>query len=117
MTRWSCVTVECRCSGEKPYFYFHEDSRPEACPCQLLRHRLCSTNGKSFLGCIILNELMLYRGKPARFISLSRNFFHRLRDTFSEESERHGQAYEILDELVRVPYVVLDDLGVQRGTE
>lgn len=73
--------------------------------------------GKSFLACIILNELMLHRGRPARFVSLSRNFFHRLRDTFSEDSQRHGQAYQILDELVQVPYVVLDDLGVQRGTE
>lgn len=27
------------------------------------------------------------------------------------------KAYQIMEELVRVPYVVLDDLGVQRGTE
>lgn len=60
---------------------------------------------------------MLHRGRPGRFISLSRGFFHRLRDTFSEDSERHDQAYQIMEELVRVPYMVINDLGVQRGTE
>jgi len=73
--------------------------------------------GKTLLGCILLNELMLHRGRPGRFVSLTRGYFQRLRDTFSEDSEQHGQAYQILEELVQVPYVVLDDLGIQRGTE
>lgn len=73
--------------------------------------------GKTFLACVILNELILRRGRAGRFVSLSRGFFHRLRDTFSEDSDRHGQAYQMLEELVSIPYMVIDDLGVQRGTD
>lgn len=73
--------------------------------------------GKTLLASIILNELVLHHVRPARFVSLSRGFFHRLRDTFSEESERHGQAYQMMEALVKIPYLAIDDLGVQRGTE
>jgi len=73
--------------------------------------------GKSHTAAIILNELILRRQRPGRFISLSRGFFHRLRDTFSEDSQQHGQAYQILERLVRATYLVVDDIGVQRGTE
>ena len=73
--------------------------------------------GKTMLGCILLNELMLRRRRPARFVNLTRQLFPWLRDTFSEESRRHGQALQILEELQRVPYLVIDDIGVERGTE
>ncbi|MBT3344862.1 MAG: ATP-binding protein [Gemmatimonadetes bacterium] len=73
--------------------------------------------GKTLISCIILNELLLHRARPGRLINLSRKFFHQLRDTFSEESEQYGRSYQIMDELCRIPYLVLDDFGVQRGTE
>ena len=73
--------------------------------------------GKTMLGCIMLNELMLHRGRPGRFLNLSRKYFQQLRDTYSEDSERYGQTWQIIDALCKMPYLVLDDFGVQRGTE
>jgi DNA replication protein DnaC len=73
--------------------------------------------GKTLLACIVLNELLLRRARPGRFVNLARNFFQQLRDTYSQESEQHGRTWQILDHLCKVPYLVLDDFGVQRGTE
>ena len=73
--------------------------------------------GKTLISCIILNELILHRRRRGRFLNLSRKYFQQLRDTFSESSERYGQTFRIIDELCRLPYLVLDDFGVQRGTE
>ncbi|MBT4609109.1 MAG: ATP-binding protein [Gemmatimonadetes bacterium] len=73
--------------------------------------------GKTLLSCIILNELLLHRARPGRLISLSRKFFQQIRDTYSQESEQYGRSYQILDELCKIPYLVLDDFGVQRGTD
>ena len=73
--------------------------------------------GKTLLSCIILNELVLHRARPGRLISLSRKFFQQIRDTYSQESEQYGRSYQILDELCKIPYLVLDDFGVQRGTD
>ena len=72
--------------------------------------------GKTMLGCIMLNELILHRCKPGRFVNLSRSYFNKLRDTFSESSEEYGQTWRIFDELVNLPYLLLDDFGVQRDT-
>ena len=72
---------------------------------------------KPFWGCIMLNELILHRGRPGRFLNLSRKYFQQLRDTYSEDSERYGQTWQIIDALCKIPYLVLDDFGVQRGTE
>ena len=74
-------------------------------------------SGKTLLSCIILNELILHRVRRGRFLNLSRKYFQQLRDTYSERSEHYGQTWRIMDELCRMPYLVLDDLGVQRGTE
>ncbi|NKB70890.1 MAG: AAA family ATPase [Candidatus Latescibacteria bacterium] len=73
--------------------------------------------GKTLLGCIMLNELMLRRGRRARFLNLSRTFFQRLKDTFSENSSDYGRTWPIFDELARMPYLMLDDFGTQRGTD
>ena len=73
--------------------------------------------GKTLLGCIMLNELILHRARAGRFLSLSRNYFQLLRDTFSENSPRYGQTWQIQQELTRLPYLLLDDFGTQRGTE
>ena len=73
--------------------------------------------GKTLLACIMLNELILHRARSGRFLSLSRKYFQQLRDTFSEDSANYGQTWQIIDELCNLPYLVLDDLGIQRGTE
>ena len=73
--------------------------------------------GKTLMGCIALNELMLRWAKPGRFLSLSRTYFQKLRDTYSADSERYGHTWSILEELCTMPYLVLDDFGIQRGTE
>jgi len=72
--------------------------------------------GKTLLACIMLNELLLHRTRPGRFLAVSR-FLQRLRDTFSEESQDYGQTWPVIEEMATVPYLVLDDLGTQRNTE
>ncbi len=74
-------------------------------------------SGKTLLGCIMLNELMLRWCKPARFLNLSRRYFERLRDTYSEESEHYGHTWRIMQELCNMPFLMLDDLGIQRNTD
>ena len=69
------------------------------------------------LASILLNELMFHRRRPTRFVNLPRQLYPRLRDTYSEDSKRYGQSLAIVEVLEHVPYLVLDDLGVERGTE
>ena len=73
--------------------------------------------GKTLLGCIAINELMLRWTKQGRFLNLSRKYFQKLRDTYSEDSQNYGQTWKILEELCNMPYLVLDEFGIQRGTE
>ena len=73
--------------------------------------------GKTLLACIVLNELMLFRGRPGRYLNLSRDYYQALRDTFSESSEQHGQASSLQEELCMARYLVIDDFGIERGTE
>ncbi len=73
--------------------------------------------GKTLLGAIMLNELILRWGKPGRFLNLSRKYFQRLRDTFSEDSDEYGRSWHIIEELCNMPFLMLDDFGIQRGTE
>ena len=72
--------------------------------------------GKTLISCIMLNELILYQGRPGRFLNLSR-MYQKLRDTFSEESRNYGQSWPIFEEYCNAPFLVVDDFGVQRGTE
>lgn len=73
--------------------------------------------GKTLLGSIMLNELILRWGKPGRFLNLSRKYFQKLRDTYSEDSDDYGRTWQIIEELCNMPFLVLDDFGIQRGTE
>ena len=73
--------------------------------------------GKTLLGSIILNELILHRARAGRFLNLSRKYFQKLRDTYSQDSEHYGQTWQIIDAFCSIPYLVLDDFGVQRGTD
>ena len=73
--------------------------------------------GKSYFSYIALNYLIFRTLRAGRFISISSQFFQRIRDTFNEESVRHGQASTMVEALSNVPYLVLDDIGVQRNTD
>jgi DNA replication protein DnaC len=73
--------------------------------------------GKTLLGSIMLNELILRWAKPGRFLNLSRKYFQKLRDTYSEDSADYGRSWEIVDELCQMPFLLLDDFGIQRGTD
>lgn len=73
--------------------------------------------GKTLLGAIMLNELILRWAKPGRFLNLSRKYFQRLRDTYSEDSDEYGRTWQIVEELCNMPFLVLDDFGIQRGTD
>lgn len=72
--------------------------------------------GKTFFSYVALTELIFKFAKPGKFISLSKSF-QELRHTFDEESVTHGQAVPIMEMLSSVPYLVIDDFGVQRNTE
>ena len=72
--------------------------------------------GKTYFSYVLLNELIFRFVKPGKFISLSKSF-HELRHTFDESSETHGQAVPMIDVLSNIPYLVIDDFGVQRNTE
>jgi DNA replication protein DnaC len=72
--------------------------------------------GKTFFSYVMLNELIFKFAKPGKFISLSKSF-QELRHTFDEGSETQGQAMSMIEVLSNVPYLVIDDFGVQRNTE
>ncbi len=73
-------------------------------------------NGKTLLSCIALNELILRSGRPGKFVDLSFSYFQKLRSSYSEESGFYGQTFQIIEELGSVPFLVIDDFGVQRNT-
>lgn len=73
--------------------------------------------GKTLLGCIMLNELILRWCKPGRFLNLSRKYFEKLKDTYSASSDNYGQTWPIMEELCNMPFLLLDDFGISRGTE
>jgi len=73
--------------------------------------------GKTLLACIILQELMLKYGSGGKFVDLSRQFFQRLRSTYSATDESYGETGQILDELIDIPFLLIDDFGLQRNTQ
>ncbi|MFC1552895.1 ATP-binding protein [Candidatus Latescibacterota bacterium] len=74
-------------------------------------------SGKTLFACILLQELMLKYGRGGKFIDLSRQFFQRLRDSYSATDKSYGETGRILDELIDIPFLVIDDFGVQRNTD
>ncbi|MDP2983438.1 MAG: ATP-binding protein [Candidatus Latescibacter sp.] len=74
-------------------------------------------SGKTLLAAIILQELMLKYGLAGKFVDLSRQFFQRLKNSFDTANDTGENAGEILDELIQIPFLVIDDFGVQRNTE
>ena len=73
--------------------------------------------GKTLMGCIALNELMLRWTKSGRFLKLSLNYFQKLRDSYNPDNVHYGRTGTILEELCNMPYLVIDDFGVERGTD
>jgi len=74
-------------------------------------------SGKTLLACIFLQELMLKYSLKGRFVDLSRQFFSRLKRSYDNSDELYGTGGQILDELINVPFIVIDDFGVQRNTD
>lgn len=73
--------------------------------------------GKTLLSCIALNEIMMRCRKPGKFLDLSFNYFQKLRSSFNGKSGVYGKTWEIVDKLATVPFLVIDDFGIQRNTE
>ncbi len=74
--------------------------------------------GKTLLACIALQELMLKYGLEGKFVDISRQFFQRIKNTFDNTAgDNEENAGDVLEELIRVPFLVIDDFGVQRNTE
>ena len=73
--------------------------------------------GKTYFSYVALNELIFQSGRPGKFISLSKAFFQTLRFAFDENSPMHGKSETFLRTLGNVPFLVIDDFGVQRNTE
>lgn len=73
--------------------------------------------GKTYFSYIALNELIFYSVRPGKFISLSKEFFQTLRFAIEEKSPLHGQSETYINILCKVPFLVIDDFGVQRNTE
>jgi DNA replication protein DnaC len=69
--------------------------------------------GKSHLACATANYLMA-RGRTAYFTSTSR-LFTKIRATWSKGSELSEE--QLLRQLEKIDLVVVDEVGVQRGTE
>jgi len=74
-------------------------------------------NGKTMLCCIALNELMLRCAMPGRFLDLSFEYFQKLRGSYNRESRDYGRSTQIIEALIEVPFLVIDDFGIQKNTE
>lgn len=74
-------------------------------------------SGKTLLACITLQELMLKYGQAGRFVDLSRQFFQRIKRSYDASDESYGTSGRIIEELISLPFIVIDDFGVQRNTE
>ncbi|MBN2158697.1 MAG: ATP-binding protein [Spirochaetes bacterium] len=73
--------------------------------------------GKTLLSSIILTELIIRHAVEGRFISISRNLFKTLQESFHEGSETYGESGRIEKELADVDILVVDDFGIQKDTE
>lgn len=74
-------------------------------------------SGKTLLACICLQELILKYAQSGRFVDISRQFFQRLKSSYNSTDESFGTAGQILDDLIEVPFLVIDDFGTQRNTD
>jgi len=73
-------------------------------------------DGKTLLATGLLTQLILLTARPGLFVNLSRGYFQRLRDTYDNDIPGAETAEQAFARLSRVPFLVLDDLGLERGT-
>ena len=71
-------------------------------------------NGKTYLASALLNELIIQTARPGLFVNVPQQLFLRLRQTY--EDNRAETEMQVLNQLTRIPFLVLDDLGVERNT-
>jgi DNA replication protein DnaC len=72
--------------------------------------------GKTYLASALLNEVIIRTGRPGLFINVTQQLFPRLRNSYESEGRTETET-QVMSKLARVPYLVLDDLGVERKTD
>ena len=73
--------------------------------------------GKTFLACAVLNQLILRTMRTGLFLKLTLDYFERLRKTYSNNEPGSETAWQFINRLSNVSYLVIDDLGVERKSE
>ncbi|RME93672.1 MAG: cell division protein ZapE [Candidatus Hydrogenedentota bacterium] len=74
-------------------------------------------SGKTMLGCLILNEIILQHQIEVRYTKITRDLFNRIRSTYQESSHLYGKAENVFEDLANVPVLLIDDFGVQKDSE
>jgi len=72
-------------------------------------------NGKTLSNTIILNTLMFEYGATGKFVKLSSDYFGRLKASYQKNSDLSSLL--ILKNLIDYDILLIDDFGVERGTE
>jgi len=72
--------------------------------------------GKTFLACLILNELILQYGISVKYVKITRDFFNEIKSTFNLEAALKRRGDDIFKELLDKDVLVIDDFGVQADT-
>jgi DNA replication protein DnaC len=72
--------------------------------------------GKTFLACALLTQLILWTRRSGRYVKVTTGFLEKLRYSYSEDANA-PTTWEVIGRLANVPYLVLDDLGVERRTD
>lgn len=73
--------------------------------------------GKTMLACIIANELIIKHQIRVAYAKISRDFFNKIRASFSADSAMYGKGEDIFQKLASVNLLILDDFGVQADSE
>ncbi len=73
--------------------------------------------GKTMLASLILNELIFRYAAQVRYLKITRDFYGRIRATFSQGGETYGAGDTIFYEYANAEVLVIDDLGVQADSE
>ena len=70
--------------------------------------------GKTHLACALLKHLLWFENRPVAFTS-TYHLLRRIKDTWRSESEEREQA--VIDRFVALDLLVLDEVGIQFGSE
>lgn len=73
--------------------------------------------GKTFLACLILNEVLYRYQTPVQYMKITRHFFNELRSSFQADSEMFGQGESLFNKVADSELLVIDDFGVQSDTD